>query len=450
MKKNSLSGWKDVFTFTLIQTLKSKSFLVSFLIMLIISVGAMPVLSIVLKDKDEQASKSLIETVYVKDETHLSDTGFLPVLEDEYYRHITFLPLTEDYDQLLERIDNKETTSVVLDVTNANGYFSLHFTKSSNGEVTKSDTQTLGALVEEKFREYLLEATGVTQEQLDFIHLQTSTMVTAADVNGNEILEEDTTITEAQYWFIYGIFFVVMMVTNLASTQIASSIASDKSTRVVEYLLTSVKPLALMLGKIMAMLVAVVGQTLVLILAILVSNKVTTSMFMNGEVSLIEKYLPAELLSSLNILNIIICLLVIALGLMFCGTLAGLAGATVSKIEELNEGMTLFMVVNMVGAYIGIIAAGTLMGAGMNGFVTFALLLPISSPYLLPGAILVGKVSLPMAAGAIALQILCIILLLRFVAKIYETLILHNGNTVSPKALIKMAKLAKKEGIANE
>ena len=447
MKKSSISGWKEVFSFTLHQTLKSKSFIVSFIILLVICAGAMPVLSMIFGDgKEEEASMSLIQKVYVNDTTKLSDSGYLPTMYDEYHKHIEFIPMNEDYDTLLERIDEIETTSVVLDVTLSKyGYFDLHFTKSSNGDVTKSDTQSLGALVLEDFNDYILKVTGVSQDQIDFINSETVINVTAADVNGNAVFKEDTSITMAQYWFIYGLFFVVMMVINLASTQIASSIASDKSTRVVEYLLTSVKPLALMVGKILAMLVAVVGETILIIIGAVISDKVAAYSLMDGGESILEQYIPNNIFANLNLFNVIICLVVVALGLIFCGALAGLAGATVSKIEELNEGLTMFMVVKMAGAYMGIIAAGVLTDSGMTPFVIFALLCPISSPYLQPGAILVGKVSFLMATGAILLQIIFIILLMSFVAKVYETLILHNGNTVSFKALLKLSKSLKKE-----
>ena len=36
MKKDSIRGWKDVFTFTLVQTLKSKSYRVALILMLTI------------------------------------------------------------------------------------------------------------------------------------------------------------------------------------------------------------------------------------------------------------------------------------------------------------------------------------------------------------------------------------------------------------------------------
>jgi ABC-2 type transport system permease protein len=128
------------------------------------------------------------------------------------------------------------------------------------------------------------------------------------------------------------------------------------------------------------------------------------------------------------------------LGFIFYATLAGLAGATVSKIEELQEGLTLFTLTSLVGVYIGLGAANVLMGPGENAYTNFALLFPLSSPFILPGAILVGKVSYLMIAIALVLQIIFIMLLFKFVAKVFETLILHNGNTIKLKELIKLSK----------
>ena len=143
---------------------------------------------------------------------------------------------------------------------------------------------------------------------------------------------------------------------------------------------------------------------------------------------------------NLNLVNILLCFVLVILGLIFYATLAGLAGATVSKLEEINEGLTLFTLVAMVGAYVGLGAANTMMASSDNAYVIFSLLFPLSSPFLMPGAILVGKASLAMAGLAIVLQLVFIMLLFRFVAKVYETLVLHNGNKIKVKDLVKLSK----------
>ncbi|MDP4089650.1 MAG: ABC transporter permease, partial [Bacillota bacterium] len=170
------------------------------------------------------------------------------------------------------------------------------------------------------------------------------------------------------------------------------------------------------------------------------SNKLSAALSSSNGESVLSQYLPKDIFQNLNILNIIFCLILIVLGMVFYAALAGLAGATVSKIEELNEGLMLFTITNLIGVYIGLAAAIILMKSGVNGFVTFSFLFPLSSPFLLPGAILIGKVSLPMAALAMLFEVIFIILLFRFVAKIYETLILHNGNKIKVKDLIKISR----------
>jgi ABC-2 type transport system permease protein len=231
-----------------------------------------------------------------------------------------------------------------------------------------------------------------------------------------------------------------MMVNIMASTQIASSIVTEKSTRVLEYLLTSVRPLALMVGKILSMLTVVVLQIISMMIILFLSNKVSTLISSSNGETVLAQLLPKNIFQNLNLTNILFCLILIVLGMIFYATLAGLAGACVSRIEEINEGLALFSFANLIGAYIGMGAASVLMASGLNAFVIFSFLFPLSSVFLLPGAILIGKVSLPIVAGAIVVQLIFIMLLFKFVAKVYETLILHNGNTIKIKELIKISK----------
>ena len=78
-----------------------------------------------------------------------------------------------------------------------------------------------------------------------------------------------------------------------------------------------------------------------------------------------------------------------------------------------------------------------------NAFVTFALIFPISSAFLLPAALLIGKANVITAVIAIVVLLLSIALMFQFVAKVYETLILHNGSRIKMKEVIAMAKQTK-------
>lgn len=440
MKKSNLAGWKDVFSFTLVQTLKSKAFLISYIILITLSLISMPLVNKIFNSGNEDVNApSPIKKVYVYNSTSLQDIDFSKLLPEVNMNHILFETASEEYDALSKEVE-KETTSVILTIKEDPNMISLHFLKASKGPVKDTHIQTLGNALAKQFQLLRINALGITDEQNAMLNAKIGTTVSAANVNGEVILKEDTSISMAEYWFIYGILFFVLMANMLSSTQIASSIVTEKSTRVVEYLLITVKPLALMVGKIIAMLFATLFQMVSMVIALFVSNRITSVINPGNSSGMLEQFLPKDIFQNINIVNILLCFILVMLGMIFYATLAGLAGATVSRIEELNEGLTLFTITNLIGVYIGIGASGTLVGAGINPFVIFAFLFPLSSPFILPGAILIGKATLPLMGIAIVLELVFILLLFRFVAKVYETLILHNGNTIKMKELIRLSK----------
>lgn len=441
MSKFNITGWKDVYSFTLLQTLKSKAFIISYIVLVVFMLASMPAIRMITSSGGSDANASIpIKKVYIENETALPDMDFSDAPKDARLSSIKFEKTNEDHSVVSARIQDHEKESVILTIAESQGDYSLTFTRASNGPVKESSLSLLANYVTEKFEATKVSALGIKPEQLAVIHAGVSTKVSMADENGAEIIKKDTSITNAQYGFIYGILFIVMMVNILASTQIASSILTEKSTRVIEYLLISVKPLAIMVGKILAMLTAVLLQVISMVVILFISNKASGALFAGNGTNVITQYLSQDVFQNLNIVNIVLCLILIALGMIFYATLAGLAGASVSRLEELNEGLALFTFLNIIGSYIGIGAISVLMASGMNGYVIFSFLFPLSSPFLLPGAILVGKASLSIAAAAIAVQVISIVLLFKFVSNVYEALILHNGSRITIKELLKLSK----------
>ena len=87
------------------------------------------------------------------------------------------------------------------------------------------------------------------------------------------------------------------------------------------------------------------------------------------------------------------------------------------------------------------------MATGDNAFVTFALIFPLSSSFLLPAALLVGKANFWIALIAIVVLALSIVLMFKFVAKVYEGLILHNGSRLKFKEVLAIAKNEKSKKV---
>lgn len=448
MKMSNITGWKDVFNFTLIQTLKSKAFIIGYIIFIIFSLLIFPVLNFVLNSGGEDEGLIKIKSVYVFNETEITNIDFDEISNLEIaVNDLKFITEDRSYEDVLEQIETEEEPSVALKITKDGGVYSLHFTKSTGQVVKNAELNLLGNAVKESFEKAIINYAGVSDEQLKVVKSQVTSRISTIgkeiDSEGNEIEVEDTSISYNDYWFLYGIIFALLMITIMSSSKIATSIVIEKSSKVIEQLLISVRPLAIVVGKTLATLVTVMIQFISIIVLAFISNKVTSGRIGPQNTNMIENYINPEIISNLGVGNILTCLVIMALGIIFYATLAAMAGSTASRIEEMGESLSLFTIASLIGAYVGMGAAGSLVGVGDNPFVYFALIFPLSSPFILPGAVLLGKSSALITVISVIVLVISIILLFNFTAKVYEILILHAGNRIKIKELFKIAKNSK-------
>jgi ABC-2 type transport system permease protein len=134
-----------------------------------------------------------------------------------------------------------------------------------------------------------------------------------------------------------------------------------------------------------------------------------------------------------------ICMLL--LGFLFYGFLAGLAGATVSKVEELAEGMKLFSFVVVLGVYL---VLGLLMVAATGNepeiYSMLVYYLPFSSVFIVPAYVIIGKITVQTALISMAILLASGILLAFFVTKVFEHVLYHNGSVMKLKEILAVFK----------
>ncbi len=464
MMKNELRGTREVFVFTLTQTVKNKAYIIFMVLMLILTVASGPIMQLVMnpdsqisgdgeigedgsdgEEDDEEIAE--IEKLYIYDEFGFGAMGFSAenVIKAEWPEFVVepFKGDAEAYDALLQDIEEREAAEAVV-------HMYLNELKGLTIELVQTETYEGAAwkvaeLLGEAFDAWKIGISGATEEQLAVMDTPLAVELDFVGEDGTVMDEKHSDgISDSQYWIIYGLLFVVTMVNVMAASQIATAIATDKSSKVVEYLLTSVRPMALIVGKVLAMLLATIGQ-MVLLLALAYTSSVITGKI-TGQEGYLEQILPADVWASITLGNALLSIIAIVLGFIFYAVLAGMCGATVSRLEEIQEGMTLLTVLDMVGMYVGIIGAGMMMESATNPVVIVAILFPLSSCFLLPGGLLTGCVAWPYALISIAILIVADILLFRFVASIYEMLITHNGSKIPLKELFALRKSVKKGG----
>lgn len=436
--KSKLSGWKDVFSFTLGQTLKSKAFRISFVIMILLALVASPIMSMI-SSSEEENNNFTITKMYVNDETgYFNVNQVLSMLSAggwEVQIDMGGASSGAVYEELCARIDERENNAVLLSITAEQGPVEMFLEYSKNGDIGKTELAAFEEVLNNAITECRFQALGIEDDQRDLLSAKVITSVVKVGENGEFITDEDTSISGFEYGFLYALLFICMMICMMTGSQVATSIVEEKSSKVVEYLLTSIRPLSIIVGKVLAMLCVVMTEMVGMILVFVVSNSITGQK--TGQ-NVLENVISPEILGQLNPFNIILGLVFIALGMVFYATLAGLAGATVSRMEEIGEGLVMFTVTMLVGLYIGIGAASSLLGAGDNPFAVFAMLFPLSSPFLIPGAVVIGRAPSWVIVVAFILLVGLVSLLFWFVARVYEALIVYNGNRIGIKQLLKM------------
>ena len=100
-----------------------------------------------------------------------------------------------------------------------------------------------------------------------------------------------------------------------------------------------------------------------------------------------------------------------------------------------------FAIIGVIGFYLAYMPGLGDYGQGQENPITvFSRYFPISSPFALPSAMILGKVSAVEVIMSTCLLAVCVALLAMLVAKVYENIILHSGNPLKITQIIKMAK----------
>lgn len=444
MKTSEYKGFSHVFKFTLRQTMQTKSFQITFLIMMVLSIGLFSVMNFVKGMSAEKEGTNSVEKLYVINESGLKNLPYEKTFANKNYS-LTIEETQEEIEQLKKEITKENEKAVILTISfdEERQVYSLKFSKNEELGVTGEDVKKLAEDFSKWFDKYRISVLDIDEDVLKTVGKGVAYELEGADnylgVNQKEV------ISEGDYSVVYFFLMLVYLVTVLAAGQVAGKVAEEKSNRVVEYLMTSVRPRALILGKVVSLLLLTVGEIVLVIGGGLLANKVSAELFGCGDNNLLSSLLSPEALENLNPFNGIFCVLVLAVGIYIYGLLSGLFGASVSRTEDLQQGLKTYNLLIIAAFILSMLAAQTMWTSGIGGLVTFCLLCPFTSVMLLPGALIIGKVSLGMAAASFAIQVVTAILIMKIVETVYESIIVMNGNVITVKQMVEIFKGGKKK-----
>ena len=198
--------------------------------------------------------------------------------------------------------------------------------------------------------------------------------------------------------------------------QVSSSITTEKTSKIIETLVTSTSPTNIIIGKTLGVGIIGTCQLVAIIVTIFISAKT----FLDPK--LLEMALDTSSLTlSLGLLTI----LYFILGYLTFGLLYALTGSTVSKPEDVQTANQPISILTIIGFYL---AYFTMMNPS-SGLNKLAALLPISSPFCMPFRIMMGAATTSEVLLSIGILIITIIVVANIAIKIYKNAILNYGKS---------------------
>lgn len=419
--------------FTFKNKVKTKSFLVTTLIlMLLITVGMnIPYLVKVFQGDDASGNGIQIGVIAGEDHALASMLKAYVQPETDELEQVTIQDYPSAEDAALKKALDDGTTQGYITFAEPAGEGVPPVTYHSNdGEINGSVRFFLQNALQQANTQ-LIVGDKLTQEQVTamFAPVQISTEQLITD--GNPAEEADTSVPVIDYVVVYVLLFLFFMSIFMTGNMIAAEVTAEKSSRIMEILITSASPLSQMFGKVIGIFLVGMLQIAVIVLTVAVN-------LMLPHNSTVMTDFDIDL-SQLNISLLAYGLVLYVLGYFLYALLYAAVGSIVSRTEDLGQASMPIMMLGLVAFYIPMFSLGN----ADTMLLKVASFVPLTSPLSMLLRIGVGEVALWEILLSLGLLLVTIFCFGWLAAKIYRTGVLMYGKRPSIKEIRKAMKAYK-------
>lgn len=273
------------------------------------------------------------------------------------------------------------------------------------------------------------------------------------DLNTQNVVDNNKADSDLDFGIKSGLSMVLMyavfMFIIIYGVRVMRSVLEEKNNRVVEIIISSVKPFELMMGKILGVTLVALTQ-----FSIWITMSVLGAIFLNTGFSAMQKQIPggeqsAEMIEKFDIqqtasevshilldmnypLIIFVFIIFFLLGYIFYSSMYAAIGSAVDNETETQQ-FTLFAIIPLM---IGMYGSFTIMNnpEGPLGF--WLSIIPFTSPVAMIARIPFGVPGWQIALS-IFLLVISTLLIIYIAAKVYRVGILMYGNKASAKEIWK-------------
>ncbi len=408
-----------VASYTIKDMLKKKTFIISNLVIfLIIIVGfnVPNILNMFNEDESSENGSALLSKTLVVDEENIFE-GSLETLNTMNLG--TEFEITNEeisIDEVKNKIVNGDVDDAIIINESDNKVNVEYIVKNMammNNEVPEKVTNMLTSV----YTNLQISKLGLTQEQLASLTPNFTFELQQAEeqeVKGNILV-----IMLLSLVLFYAIYF--------CAYQVSNSITTEKTSKIMETLVTSTSPRTIVLGKTIGIgvvgllqVIAIVAVALICAYACLPEGMLSSALDLS------------QITPTLGILTVVYFIL----GYATYALLYALTGSTVSKPEDVQSANGPVAIISIIGFYL---AYFTMMNP-TSDLNVFASIFPFSAPFCMPFRVMMGIATPGQIAISIIVLLLTIVIVASVSIKIYSNAILNYGSRVSLKDMINMYK----------
>lgn len=314
------------FSLTYIKKIKAKSFVIFMIIIAALMIGLSNIDKIINMFDDgpdkigvAAPNEQIYKVFKQQANTFHSDAKFTKVSIEDAEKEVKKHKLDKAY---IIKVNQKRT---------------LQGTIISEKRVSHEDSQKVQALLTAIQTNMVAGELNINKEDLQKLQAQSKV--------DNKVISNDEVdkVSEGQkifnYALAYGIIFLMFFIVLNYASQIAMEIASEKTSRVIEMIITSISPIQHIFAKILGVIAVAVTQIILIVLMAVIC---------------IFAFDLKDLLQGFNVEMNQLSWQIIIVGIMAYVLLAAILGSLTSRIEDLNQSLMPLTLLGMIAFYIAI------------------------------------------------------------------------------------------------
>lgn len=252
----------------------------------------------------------------------------------------------------------------------------------------------------------------------------------AANIAGAEVKGETFALGRDQsqnFFYTYIMIFALYMVILLYGQMVATSVASEKSSRAMELLVTSVDPVSMMFGKVLSACLAGLSQLVLIFGTAAVCYNLNSEYWKDNFIIGSIFNIPGSLLVYMFVFFI--------LGFLIYAFMYGATGSTVSKLEDINTAVMPVTMMFIIAFFVVMYSLSS--SSADNLILTVCSFIPFTSPMAMFTRIAMSEVPFVQIVLSILILAASVVGVGFVSARIYRVGVLLYGTRVKLPSLLK-------------